>query len=186
MAKILVSEVLKKVPNLAHNHFLEVVFLLCGCDHVWQTMRRRDADSGGSQPSQLHLTGCSSVLASKLRGSSTAARDRRFAVYKVRLPPPSLLEGQRHPVPSPPERSTAQPVQAIACVTTETRHLDIAFVTTETRHLDIAFVTTGTRHLDIAYRRSAAQPPRSIACALQWITRSTRLLSSVSQLCELQ
>ena len=86
MARLLIADVLKKVPTLAHNHFLEVVFLVNSCDHVWRTLRRRDGDGGGSQGSQLQLTGCASLLAGKLRGASTAARDRRFAVYKVRRP----------------------------------------------------------------------------------------------------
>ena len=79
MARILVADVLKKMPQLAHNQFLELVFLLNKSMSVWRRMRRRDQGVDG----QLGMTDCTSVQASKLAGPSVQARARRFEIYKV-------------------------------------------------------------------------------------------------------
>jgi hypothetical protein len=80
MARILIADVLKKTPTLAHNHFLEVVFLLNSCVAVWRRARHREASSEG----HLGMSDCSAVQQAKLTGSSPEARARRFVIYKVR------------------------------------------------------------------------------------------------------
>jgi hypothetical protein len=87
MARILLADVLKKTPTLAHNHFLEVVFLLNACVAVWRRARRCDATDG-----HLGMADCTAVLATKLVGSSPEARARRFTIYKARRP--LMLQGR--------------------------------------------------------------------------------------------
>jgi hypothetical protein len=79
MAQTLITDVLSKVPTLAHNHFLEVMFLVNGSAAAWRSARR----SGDAQDSMLNVTDFSPLSQANLSGPTKEARARRFSIYKV-------------------------------------------------------------------------------------------------------
>lgn len=79
MAQTLITDVLSNVPTLAHNHFLEVMFLVNGSAAAWRASRR----AGDPQDTLLNVTDFSPVSQASLSGPTEEARGRRFSIYKV-------------------------------------------------------------------------------------------------------
>jgi hypothetical protein len=103
MAKTLIMDVMTKSPTLAHNHFLEVMFLLNGCSALWRKARRRQpagAEAG------MHLELGSSRTAARLSGAAPAVMRLRFVVYKVRCCLMRIACAHTH---------TTRPVQRSSC-----------------------------------------------------------------------
>ena len=82
MARLLIADVLTKAPTLAHNHFLEVMFLLNGAAAAWRAARR--GGGGGGDEGHLGTADFAPALQARLAGQSDGSRARRFAIYRVR------------------------------------------------------------------------------------------------------